>query len=690
MTARQLLLDFHKKIIVDLFAGGGGMSTAFEMAFGRSPDIAINHNDDALSMHRVNHPQTRHFVADVYEVCPHTVTQGRPVGWLHASPDCTHHSQAAHGQPRSKKIRGLAWVAYRWAGQVLPDVISLENVRQILKWGPLIAKRDKATGRCLKRVVETVDGKEKVNFVVAEAGERVPVQDQFLIPDPKREGQTWRRFVAALEALGYEVKWSVRCAADAGGHTTRTRLFMIARRDGMPIVFPAPKYFRHPKKGQKRWKAAADCIDFSLPCPSIFERKRPLAPATMTRIARGVKKFVLDNATPFIVPLTHQGGPDRAYSVDDPFRTVTAAHRGEFAIVAPVLTECANASTPRCMPADEPLRTICAQTKGGHHALIAPTLAKFRGDSIGSAIDEPMPTITSGGGAKRPAGAPHALGLISPVLIQAAHGEGKADGVKRWGAGCKDAGEPIGTITASGGHAVAAALLVQTGYGEREGQAPRALDIEQPLGTVVGTGKHAVAAAYLMQANGGFNTTAGHAADEPMSTVTNSGSQQQLVTAHLTTLRKNCIGVAADEPVPTITAGAEHHAVVECTLAPEEEAGALRVAAFLMRYYGEGGQLSSLADPMATITTKDRLALVTVTIAGTPYVIVDIGLRMLEPSELYRANDFPSSYIIDRGHDGRRFSKSAQVRMVGNSVDPMDAADFLEANAPWLSVRRAA
>jgi DNA (cytosine-5)-methyltransferase 1 len=612
---RQLLLDFHNKIIVDLFAGGGGMSTAFEMAFGRSPDIAINHNDDALSMHRINHPQTRHFVADVYEVCPHSVTQGRPVGWLHASPDCTHHSQAAGGQPRSKKIRGLAWVAFRWAGQVLPDVISLENVRQILKWGPLIAKRDKATGRCLKRLVETVDGKEKVSFVVAYPGERVAVQDQFLIPDPKREGQTWRRFVAALEALGYEVKWSVRCAADAGGHTTRTRLFMIARRDGMPIVFPAAKYFRNPKKGQKRWKAAADCIDFSLPCQSIFERKRPLAPATMTRIARGVKKFVLDNAQPFIVPVTHQGGPDRSYSIDDPFRTVTAAHRGEFAIVAPVLTECANASTPRCMPADEPLRTICAQTKGGHHA------------------------------------------LISPVLIQAAHGEGKADGVKRWGAGCKDASEPIGTITASGGHAVAAALLVQTGYGEREGQAPRALDIEQPLGTVVGTGKHAVAAAYLMQANGGFNTTPGHAADEPMSTVTNSGSQQQLVV---------------------------------CTLAPEEEAGALRVAAFLMRYYGEGGQLSSLDDPMATITTKDRLALVTVTIAGTPYVIVDIGLRMLEPFELYRANDFPKSYIIDRGHDGRKFSKSAQVRMVGNSVDPVDAADFLEANAPWLSVRRAA
>lgn len=684
---KQLLLDVHNKLIVDLFAGGGGMSLAFERAFGRSPDIAVNHDDDALSMHRANHPQTRHFVADVFEVCPHTVTQGRPVGWLHGSPDCTHHSQAAGGQPRSKKIRGLGWVLPRWAGQVLPEVISMENVKQMLKWGPLIAKRDPATGRCLKR---SVDAKGKTVWVPADKGERVPVQDQYLVPDKKREGKTWRRFVSTFDALGYKWDYRIRTAANAGGHTTRTRLFFIARRDGHPIVFPDPKFFQKPAKGQKRWKAAAECIDFSIPCRSIFDRPRPLADATMKRIATGIRKFVLENPKPFIVPLTHQGGEGRVHSIDDPLRTVTAAHRGEFAVVAPVLTECANASSPRCMPADEPLRTICAQTKGGHHALIAPVLAKFRGDSPGSAIDDPMPTITGGCDCARLAGAAHALGLISPVLIQAGHGEGNTD-APRWSYGHKDIQSPLGTVVASGGgHAMAAAVLVQTGYGERDGQAPRALDIEQPLGTVVGTGKHAVAAAYLMQANGGFNTTPGHAADEPFSTVTNSGSQQQLVTAHLTTLRKNCIGVAADDPIPTITAGAEHHAVVECTLAPEQEAGALRVAAFLMRYYGEGGQWSNLADPMATITTKDRLALVTVTISGTPYVIVDIGLRMLEPRELYRAQDFPESYIIDRGHDGRVFSKSTQVRMVGNSVNPVDAADFVEANAPWLAVRKAA
>lgn len=566
MSARQLILDIQKKQIVDLFAGGGGMSVSFETAWGRSPDIAINHSDDALSMHRINHPQTRHFIADVFEVCPWGATQGRPVGWLHLSPDCTHHSQAAGGQPRSKKIRGLAWVGYRWAGQVLPDVISLENVKQILQWGPLVAKRDKATGRVLK-----------LDKNVAEPGERVPVQQQYLVPAPKRAGQTWRHFVRSLEALGYAVEWRIICAADHGGHTTRERLFMIARRDGQPIRWPEPTHFKKPAKGQQRWKAAAECIDFSRPCRSIFDREKPLADATLRRIARGIVKFVLESGEPFIIPLTHQGG-DRGRSIADPLPTITAAHRGE-------------------------------------------------------------------------------LALVAPVMVQAGHGEGKP-GARRWSYGCNDITGPMGTVTASGGgQALAAAVLVQTGYGERDGQAPRALDIKQPLGTLVGTGKHSLAAAYLMQANGGFNTTPGHSLEEPASTITNTGSQQQLVTAFLS---------------------------------EDDEAGALRTAAFLMRYYGEGGQWSDLRDPMTTITTKDRMALVTVTIKGTPYVIVNVGLRMLEPRELFRAQDFPESYIIDHGHDGRRFSKSAQVRMCGNSVDPLMAVGFLQLNAPEMAIRRAA
>lgn len=594
----QLRLLMDEKLIVDLFAGGGGMSKAMEMAWGRSPDIAINHNDDALSLHRLNHPQARHFVADVFEVCPLGATQGRPVGWLHLSPDCTHHSQARGGQPRSAKIRGLAWVGVRWAGQVLPDVISLENVKQFLKWGPLIAKRDKATGRVVK-----------LDRSVAAPGERVPVENQFLVPDPRREGQTYRRFVRILEAMGYTVDKRLIVAADHGGHTTRERLFMIASRTGQPILWEEPTHFKKPGRGQRRWRPAADCIDWSIGCASIFDRQRPLADATLRRIARGIVRYVLQNGDPFIVNMAHGG---------------------------------------KLEPVGEPISTIATE-KGGCRALVAPT------------------------------------------LIQAGHGEGKP-GAARWSYGCNDIQGPIGTVTASGGgQALAAAVLVQTGCGEREGQAPRALDVEQPLGTIVGTGKHAVAAAYLMQANGGFNTTPGHDVRQPMSTVTNTGSQQQVVTAFLSRQFGQSIGHAADKPMGTVMAGGGGKtSVVECILSPEDESGALRTAAFLMRYYGEGGQWSDLRDPITTVTTKDRMALVTVTIKGTPYVIVDIGLRMLEPRELFRAQDFPDSYIIDRGHDGRRFSKSTQVRMVGNSVDPLMAVGFLRLNAPQLAVRRAA
>lgn len=644
MSTSQLRLLIDEKLIVDLFAGGGGMSVAFERAFGRSPDIAINHNDDALSMHRMNHPQTRHFIADVYEVCPRGATQGRPVGWLHLSPDCTHHSQASGGQPRSKKIRGLAWVGYRWAGQVLPDVISLENVKQILKWGPLIAKRCKDTGRVLKRTPGMREG-----WAVAEPGERVPVQEQFLVPDPKREGQTWHRFVAALESLGYVVEWRTLIAAVLGGHTTRERLFMIARRDGRPIAWPESTHYKKPTKGQKKWKPAADCIDFSDLGKSIFDRPKPLAPATMRRIAKGVQRYVLDSAKPFIVPIAHYNGTDTAHSIDEPMRTITAATKGgEFALVAPALVPVTHQGQDRVHPVSDPMRTITAAHRG-----------------------ETM--------------------LASPVLIQAAHGEGQPGRAQRWGCGARDIQEPIGAITASGGHAIAAATLVQTGYGEREGQAPRALDIESPMGTIVSQScKQALVTAYMMQANDGFNATVGRELADPMTTITNSGSQQQLVTAHLATLRNNCTGVPADDPVPTISAGGEHHGLVTCQLSPADEAGALRVAAFLMEYYSEGGQWSQLDKPLNTITTRDRLALVTVFVQGTPYVIVDIRLRMLKPRELFNGQDFPADYIIDRGHDGRKFSISAQVRMCGNSVNPVMAEGFLKANAPELAVKRIA
>lgn len=586
MRNPQFILGLEDEAVVDEFACGGGMSEAIEQAIGRHVDIAVNHDEDACSMHAANHPQTEHHWKDVFEVCPRRATKGRAVGLLHLSPDCTHHSQARGGQPRSKKLRGLAWIGVRWAGVKRPRIITLENVKQILQWGPLIAKRCPKTGRVVK-----LDG------TVAAEGERVPVQQQHLVPDPRHAGRTWRAFVRALERLGYAVEARVLCAADYGAPTTRSRLFMVARCDGAPIVWPEPTHFKNPAKGQKRWRSAAECIDWSIPGKSIFEREKPLADATLRRVAHGMKRYVLDSADPFIVD--------------------TAS---------------------------------------------ATFITKFNTGSVGSDMRDPIPTVTAGGRPARPSTG-STIGLVAATMIQAGHGQGTPD-APRWSHGNKSVRDPVGTVTASGGgQAVAMGTLVQMGYGEREGQAPRALDARQPLGTVVGAGKFAAVTAFVEQANGGFNATPARDAREPLSTSTATGSQQRLVTATM----------------------------VEPALTPSQEEGALRCAAFLIRYYGQGGQLGDMREPMSTSTTKDRLALVTVWLRGTPYVIVDIQLRMLTPRELYNANGFPKTYIIDRGHDGRAFSKSTQVRMCGNAVPPPLGRAVIEAN--WnckVPMRRAA
>ena len=377
MLTPQLVLGLAPKLVVDIFAGGGGWSTAYEQATGQHVHIAINHNPDALSMHEANHQQARHYIADVWEVCPRQATGGMPVGWLHLSPDCTDHSQAKGGQPRRKNIRALAWVAVRWAGTVRPDIISLENVVQILKWGRLIAKRDPATGRVVK-----LDGS------VAETGERVPVQKQYLVPDPKQQGKHWHRLVAILRGQGYTVEWRELNAADYGAGTTRTRLFMMARRDSLPIVWPLPTHFKNPTKGQKRWRAAADGIDWSIEGRSIFNRARPLADATMRRIARGMKRYVLDCADPFIVPIANWSR-DATHSARQPISTVTAKPRGgSHAVVAPVLAGVggrAGQSEPR--PASEPHYTI---TRKGDSAVIAPVLVQAGyGERDGQALSGP-------------------------------------------------------------------------------------------------------------------------------------------------------------------------------------------------------------------------------------------------------------------------------------------------------------
>ncbi|AFK71737.1 MULTISPECIES: DNA cytosine methyltransferase [Pseudomonas] len=613
------------EIVVDFFCGGGGAGTGLEMGLGRPVTVAKNHSPAAISMHTANHPAARHFTTDVFEGDPDEECQGRPVGWFHMSPDCTHHSQAAGGQPRKREIRNLSWIGLKWAGKKKPRVISLENVKQILQWGPLMAKRDKNTGRVMK-----LDG------TVAAVGERVPVQQQFLVPDPKRRGITWRRFVHLLEGMGYQMEWRIIKACDFGAPTSRERLFMIARCDGQPIVWPEPTHAKHPTKGQHKWRTAADCIDWSVPSKSIFGRKKELAAATLRRVAKGMKKFVLDNPQPFIVPIANWSG-ELAQSAHEPLRTVTSWPRGgSFAMASPVILPATHQGADRVNDPGDPLPTVTATNRGelmmaspvmvgpggpvyagkpvaadqpmgtlmtqSHRALASAHLVKFRFNSEGAAITDPVPTITSGGNYKRPAGAAHAMGVCT---------------------------------------------------------------------------------AFIEQANGGFNTTPAKGADEPLTTVTNTGSQQRLVTASLATLRRNCVGRPVDDLVPTMTAGAEHHALVEYKLSPEHEEGALRVAAFLISYYGTEN-ISACDAPAPTVTTKDRLGLVTVFVKGTPYVIVDICLRMLQPHELYRAQGFPASYIIDKGADGKPFTKTEQVHMCGNSVSPPPMAAIARANDPWI------
>ncbi len=548
----QFILNLAAKLVIVLFAGGGGSCTGIEQAIARHVDIAANHSEPAIQAHMVNHPQCRHYREDVRRLNPRELTGGRPAGYLHLSPDCTHFSQAKGGQPRDAETRSLSWVGVKWAGTVRPDVITLENVREILKWCCLIAKRDKATGRVIK-----IDG------TVAGPGEVVPRRQQFLVPDPKRLGETWKRFVGILRGMGYEVEWRILCAADYGVPTTRTRLFMIARCDGRPIVWPEPTHFKNPKKGQKKWVAAYTCIDWSIPGRSIFERKKPLAEATLRRVARGLKTFVLDSADPFIVPVTHHGG-ERVHSIREPLRTVTTARRGEFMLATPVLI---------------------ANTTGN------------------------PPT-----------------------------------------------------------------------------------DLRGPLKTVATGGHHALVSAFVEQANGGWYEGAGRGLDQPLSTATGKGSQQRLVTASLAHLRGNCHARDLREPLRTISAGGEHHALVEYHLSPEAEAGALRCAAFMMRYHGSGGQWADLREPMTTVTTKDRLALVTVWIKGDPYVVVDIHLRMLVPRELANAMSVPPQYILTHGDDGRVFTKSQQVHLIGNMVPPLlqqavTAANYSDFSEP---MRRAA
>jgi DNA (cytosine-5)-methyltransferase 1 len=544
-------------LIIDNFAGGGGASTGIEQALGRAVDYAINHDEQAIRMHEANHPGTVHIRNNIWQIDPRDVTKGEPVDLAWFSPDCKHFSKAKGGKPREKSIRDLAWVVVLWAKRVRPALILLENVEEFRTWGPL-----------------------------CEQGK----------PIPERKGETFDQWCRELRKLGYKIEFRELRACDYGAPTIRKRFFMVARCDGKPIRWPEPT---HGKPGspevlsgqRKPWRTAAEIIDWSIPCPSIFERPKPLAEKTLRRIAHGIMKFVVNNPSPFIVPIcnTNWAG-DRFYPGDEPLRTITTA-------------------------------------KGGEMAVVSPVISPFYGEKEGGKVRSANPVD-----------------------------------------------EPLRTATCDPRFGLAAAHLVHVGNGERAGQAPRAMDIEKPLGTVVAGGtKHHVAvaqlvAAHVEQANGGPNNAnlAGRAASDPLSTVATTGSQQRLVTSNLVKLRGTCAhGQPVDEPLHTLSAGGLHMA---------------EVRAFLVKYYGNEQDGHGLSNPLGTVTVNDRFGLVTVTIAGEEYVIVDIGMRMLTPRELFNAQGFPPDYIIDRDSSGKPITKTAQVAKCGNSVCPPLARALAGAN----------
>ncbi|QBH21028.1 DNA cytosine methyltransferase [Alcaligenes faecalis] len=515
MTTKQFLLPIASEITVDLFAGGGGASTGLEQALGRHVDIAVNHDPEAIALHTINHPQTEHYISDVFEINPLVATRGRPVGLLWASPDCKHFSKAKGGKPVSKRIRGLAWVVVKWAKAVRPRVIILENVEEFQTWGPL-----------------TDDG----------------------MPCPERKGQTFQLWKEQLRVLGYRLEYKELRACDYGAPTIRKRFFMVARCDGLPIVWPQQTHFAKPAKGQLAWRPASDIIDWSIPCPSIFERKRPLADATCRRIAKGVMRYVIEAENPFIVP----GGVS--------------------------------------------------------------FITKFRSGSVGTGLDEPLHTVTAGGETKRMSTG-NVMGMVTAFLAK--HYTGVVG---------SDLQDPIGTVTSVDHHSLITANLIHMGHGEGKAGGKRF--------------SHGI-----------------RNVEQPLNTVTASGCPAGLVTSHLVKLRNNQFGQSHDEPMPTLTAGGGHVG---------------EVRSFLVKYYGNEQDGVSLHEPLHTIPTRDRFGLVTV--HGVDYQIVDIGLRMLTPRELYRAQGFPDSYIIDQKPDGSPLTKTAQVRMCGNSVCPPLAHALVQAN----------
>ncbi len=651
-----------RPLIIDNFAGGGGASTGIERALGRAVDIAINHDAEAVAMHLANHPTTRHYCQSIMAVDPLDATGGKPVALAWFSPDCKHHSKAKGGKPREKNIRDLAWVVVHWAERLrkatpggigAPAIIMLENVEEFRQWGPLDA-----------------EGK----------------------PIPERKGEEFDLWVRGLKRQGYKVDWREMRACDYGAPTSRKRLFLIARRDGLPIVWPKPTHGKPTSPEVKAgkllpYRTAAECIDWSIPCPSIFARKRPLKEATLRRIAHGVMRYVVNSASPFVIGTAFTNTrAARVFDPHDPMRTATAQQ--EYGVVdAAIVAITHTGDHGRSHNPAEPLRTITT-ANGGEFAratvTLAPHVTKFRTGSIGSDMGDPMPTVTANGNSARPAGATP-LGIAAATMVQMGYGEAPGQAPRTL-----DVEAPLGTIVAGGGKH---GLVV--GHLEKFSENSRGKDAMEPLDTVMaGAPRHAAVTAFLSTyyTNGGKHDVA-----EPTPTVTAAGNHHAVVCAHMEQANTGRIGHPIEKPVSTITTAGAHQRLVQTTMI---EAGdlpadqldrAVQVAAFLVKYYGNETDGHGLTAPIGTVTTRDRFAVVTVTIDAITYVIVDIGMRMLTRRELANAQGFPAGYILDPiGPNGKPLSISSSIRMIGNSVCPDMAEALASANVPAALFERVA
>lgn len=564
----QAALNFkYDNLIIDCFAGGGGASLGCELALGRQVDIAINHDPRAILMHKTNHPNTLHLTEDIFAVDLQKYVKGRHVALMWASPDCTSHSKAKGGKPREMGLRILPWAVYKHAKAILPDVIIMENVEEIQKWGPL---------------------------------------DENSKPIKEREGEEYRQFITAMKSLGYVFECKELVAADYGAPTTRKRWYAVFRRDGRPIVWPKQTHNKFGTNGLKKWVPVYTILDFNNLGNSIFGRKKPLANNTLKRIARGLQKFVFENPEPFIVQVNHSGDNFRGQSIHEPIPTITQKHG--FGVITPVIAP------------------IIDKAYGGNYA------------GCGSEVTEPLHTITT---------VDHNR-LVSPVIMPFMLRNNT-------GAPGSNVEEPILTITTGGHHGLIAPYLIQYHSETKDGEV-RGQCVEEPLRTIDTSNRYAAVSAFLMKF---YKSGTGQSMFEPIHTITTSPGhfgQVSILTVKLEELLK---------------AGVSEDVAQKCTWVSE----------FIIEYYGNStGQ--KVTDPLHTVVTKDRFALITV--LGNEYVILDIFLRMLTVEELKMGNGFTKDYIMDRDYTGAVYTIEEAVRRIGNAVVPIMANLLIAANCPYL------